>query len=247
MSIPEQHIRTAMLLGEDALTRLSRAHVAIFGIGGVGGYICEALARAGIGTLELFDHDTVSLSNINRQIIATHKTVGEEKVLAMAERIASINPACRVIPHATFYTPENAADFDFSSFDYIADAIDTVKAKIALAVRAKEENIPIIAAMGTGNKTDPTRFRVADISKTDTCPLAKVMRVELRRRGITHMKVLYSTEPPRTPIASIAPPDTRPGKVTPASLSTLPSVAGLIMANEILMDLSGFRTAEGAR
>ena len=239
MSIPQEHIRTAMLVGEETLKRYMGARVAVFGVGGVGGYVCEALARAGVGALDLFDHDTVSLSNINRQIIALHSTVGRKKVEVMAERIADINPDCRVGVYPIFYLPENADEIDLSRYDYIVDAIDTVSAKIELAVRAHALGVPIIASMGTGNKLDPFAFRIADISKTDTCPLAKVMRRELRARGIHHMKVLFSKELPRKPIPLAgAGEEDRPGKVSPASISAIPSVAGLMIAAEILRDLA---------
>ena len=238
MRTPQEHIRTAMLVGEDALTRYRAARVAVFGVGGVGGYVCEGLARAGIGALDLFDHDTVSLSNINRQIIALHSTVGQNKVDVMAARIADINPDCCVGRYPIFYLPENADEIDLSRYDYIVDAIDTVSAKIELAVRAHTLGIPIIASMGTGNKLDPSAFRIADISKTDTCPLAKVMRRELRARGIHHMKVLFSKELPRKPIAlEGSAQENRGGKISPASIATIPSVAGLMIANEILRDL----------
>jgi tRNA A37 threonylcarbamoyladenosine dehydratase len=227
-----------MLVGEDALTRYRAARVAVFGVGGVGGYVCEGLARAGIGALDLFDHDTVSLSNINRQIIALHSTVGQNKVDVMAARIADINPDCCVGRYPIFYLPENADEIDLSRYDYIVDAIDTVSAKIELAVRAHTLGIPIIASMGTGNKLDPFAFRIADISKTDTCPLAKVMRRELRARGIHHMKVLFSKELPRKPIAlEGSAQENRGGKISHASIATIPSVAGLMIANEILRDL----------
>ena len=227
-----------MLVGEDALTRYRAARVAVFGVGGVGGYVCEGLARAGIGALDLFDHDTVSLSNINRQIIALHSTVGQNKVDVMAARIADIHPDCCVGRYPIFYLPENADEIDLSRYDYIVDAIDTVSAKIELAVRAHTLGIPIIASMGTGNKLDPFAFRIADISKTDTCPLAKVMRRELRARGIHHMKVLFSKELPRKPIAlEGSAQENRGGKISPASIATIPSVAGLMIANEILRDL----------
>ena len=239
MRTPQEHIRTAMLVGEDALTRYRAARVAVFGVGGVGGYVCEGLARAGIGALDLFDHDTVSLSNINRQIIALHSTVGQNKVDVMAARIADINPDCCVGRYPIFYLPENADEIDLSRYDYIVDAIDTVSAKIELAVRAHTLGIPIIASMGTGNKLDPFAFRIADISKTDTCPLAKVMRRELRARGIHHMKVLFSKELPRKPIAlEGSAQENRGGKISPASIATIPSVAGLMIANEILRDLT---------
>lgn len=239
MSIPQEHIRTAMLVGQEALNRYRTARIAVFGVGGVGGYVCEGLARAGIGALDLFDHDTVSLSNINRQIIALHSTVGQKKVDVMAARIADIQPDCCVRTYPIFYLPENADAIDLSRYDYIVDAIDTVSAKIELAVRAHALGVPIIASMGTGNKLDPFAFCIADIAKTDTCPLAKVMRRELRARGIHHMKVLFSKELPRKPIAlEGAAEENRGGKVSPASIATVPSVAGLMIANEILRDLA---------
>ncbi len=238
MSVRQENIRTAMLVGEEAVERFRTARVAVFGVGGVGGYVCEALARAGVGALDLFDHDTVSLSNINRQIIALHSTVGRLKVEVMAERIADINPDCRVGTYPIFYLPETAEGIDLSCYDYIVDAIDTVAAKIDLAVRAHELHIPIIAAMGAGNKLDPFAFRIADIAKTDTCPLAKVMRRELRVRGVNHMKVLFSRELPRKPLSLEGAGEDRPGKVSPASISTVPSVAGLMIASEILRDLA---------
>lgn len=238
MSVMQERTRTAMLVGEEALERLKNARVAIFGVGGVGGYICEALARAGVGALDIFDHDTVSLSNINRQIVALHSTVGALKVDVMAARLSDIAPDCRVRTHPIFYTPQNADTVDLTPYHYIADAIDTVSAKLELATRSTQAGIPLIAAMGTGNKLDPTRFRITDISKTNTCPLAKVMRTELRRRGISHLKVLWSDEPPRKPIEAFCPPaDTAGGRIPPASIATLPSVAGLLIANEILLDL----------
>jgi tRNA A37 threonylcarbamoyladenosine dehydratase len=232
--------RTRALLGDDGVNRLNSAHVAVFGLGGVGGHLCEALARAGVGELTVIDGDTVSASNVNRQIIATQDTVGRPKAEVMAERILSINPECKVHAVNLFYLPENADEIDLSQYDYIVDAIDTVSAKLELAVRAKALGVPIIASMGTGNKLDPFAFRIADISKTDTCPLAKVMRRELRARGIHHMKVLFSKELPRRPISlEGSAEENRGGKVSPASIATVPSVAGLMIANEILCDLAG--------
>ena len=233
----EQHSRTAMLLGESAVRRLADARVAVFGIGGVGGYVAEALARAGIGALDLIDSDTVSMSNVNRQIIALHSTVGRLKVEVMAERIRDINPDCRIRTFPVFYLPQTADQFDFSQYDYVADAVDTVSAKLDLAVRAHEAGVPIIAAMGAGNKLDASAFEVADISKTSVCPLARVMRVELRKRGINHMKVVYSKEEPVNPsLASEQPRGAR--RTTPGSISFVPGAAGLIMAGEIIKDLS---------
>ncbi|MBQ9773217.1 MAG: tRNA threonylcarbamoyladenosine dehydratase [Clostridia bacterium] len=235
MNCKEEQIRTAMLLGEDGLDRLSRAHVAVFGVGGVGGQVCEALARAGIGAIDLYDNDTVSKSNLNRQLVALHSTVGQYKVDVMKERILDINPDCTVRVFKVFYLPENADQFPLDGYDYIADAIDTVSAKIELAVRARACGTPLIAAMGTGNKLDPTRFCVTDLAKTAGCPLARVMRRELKARGITHQKVVYSTEP-AAPSALPAPKETS-GKRPPASVSFVPPVAGLIMAGEIVKEL----------
>lgn len=244
MTIGEETSRSALLLGEAGIERLSKARVAVFGVGGVGGYLCEALARAGVGALDLFDRDTVSLSNINRQIIALHSTVGQYKTDVMAARIHDINPACVVRTYPVFYLPENAALYDLSPYSYIADAVDTVSAKAELAVRAEAANIPIISAMGAGNKVDPTAFRVADIYKTDGCPLAKVMRRVLRERGVRSLRVVYSPEPPRKTAAL---PDPESGKVPPGSLSFVPSVVGLIMAGEIVRDLAEERTKPSAK
>ncbi|MBE6676108.1 MAG: tRNA threonylcarbamoyladenosine dehydratase [Ruminococcaceae bacterium] len=229
-----QHARSLPLLGEQGLERLQNARVAVFGIGGVGGHLCEALARAGVGELHLFDKDTVSLSNINRQAVALHSTVGLAKVEVMKARIADINPDCRVIAHEVFYLPENADEYDLSEFDYIADAIDTVSAKVELICRAKAANVPIISAMGAGNKLDPSAFRVADLAKTQACPLARIMRRELGARGIRHLTVVYSEEKPRP---SLLPSEH--GKHTPASVSFVPPTMGLIMAGRIVCDLSG--------
>lgn len=232
--VKQQHSRTAALIGEAALDKLAHARVAVFGIGGVGGHIAEALARAGVGALDLIDSDEVSVSNVNRQIIALHSTVGRPKVEVMAERIRDINPDCAVRVHQCLYLPENADDFDLSVYDYIADAIDTVSAKLELAVRAKAAGVPIIAAMGAGNKLDPAAFEVADISKTTVCPLARVMRLELRKRGINHLKVVYSKE---MPVTSGTTDESGVRRAVPASISFVPGVAGLIMAGEIVKDL----------
>ena len=239
MDCREQDIRTAMLLGAGGMKRLANAHVAVFGVGGVGGHLAEALARAGVGTISLFDNDTVSLSNINRQAVALHSTLGRPKVELMRDRIMDINPDCRVYPHQTFYLPENADDYPLDGYDYIADAIDTVSAKIELAVRASRAGIRMIAAMGAGNRTDPTRFSVTDLFKTSGCPLARVMRRELKTRGIKHLKVVFSDEP-TAPRPHDAPSFDTDGshKPIPASLPFVPSVAGLIMAREIVMDLA---------
>ena len=243
MRCKEEHSRTAMLLGEAAMEALADARVAVFGVGGVGGHLCEALARAGVGALDLFDADVVSLSNINRQIVALHSTVGLAKVDVMKARIADINPDCRVETHRVFYLPECADEFPLDEYDYIADAVDTVSAKIELAVRARVAGVPLISAMGAGNKLDPGRFCVTDLSKTSGCPLARVMRRELKARGITHLKVVYSTEPaaPQAEDVPQTPGDQNGKKRAPGSLSFVPSVAGLMMAGEIVKDLISVR------
>ena len=230
----EQHARTVALIGDKALGQLAHARVAVFGIGGVGGHLAEALARAGVGALDLIDGDVVSVSNINRQMIALHSTVGRPKVEVMAERIRDINPDCIVRTYERLYLPDNADELDLSVYDYIADAIDTVSAKIELSVRAKRLNIPIIAAMGAGNKLDPAAFEVADLAKTTVCPLARTMRLELRKRGINHLKVVYSKELPATSGVTDADGVRR---VLPASISFVPGAMGLIMAGEIIKDL----------
>lgn len=227
----EEFTRTEMLLGEKAMERLSRARVAVFGIGGVGGYVVEALARSGVGALDITDCDTVAPSNINRQIIATRETVGLSKTAAAAARIAAINPDCLVTCHEVFFGEDTAGQFDFSRYDYIADAVDTVTAKLFLIKKAREHNVPIISCMGTGNKLDPTAFRVSDIYETSVCPLARVMRYELRRAGIDSLRVVWSNEKPLTPAAVR---DEESGKVIPGSVSFVPPAAGLIMAGEII-------------
>ena len=237
MEYREEDIRTAMLLGESAMEKLRDAHVAVFGVGGVGGHLCEALARAGVGAIDLFDNDEVSRSNINRQIVALHSTLGRAKVEVMRDRILDINPDCLVRTYRTFYLPENADNYPLEEYTYIADAIDTVSAKIELAVRAKCAGVPLISAMGAGNRTDPTSFAVTDLFKTEGCPLARVMRRELRARGIHRLKVVFSSEP-TAPVPEDAPEiPCDPHKRPPASLPFVPSVAGLIMAGEIVMDI----------
>ena len=229
--------RTGLLLGEAAMTRLASSRVAVFGVGGVGGYVVEALARSGIGALDLVDNDTVSLTNINRQIIALHSTIGRYKVDVARERVLDISPTCRVRTHQTFFLPETADQFDFSAYDYVVDAVDTVKAKIGLILSAQAAGVPIISCMGAGNKLNPSAFRIADIYATSVCPLARVMRTECRKHGIDHLKVLYSTEPPRTPLS---PPDEAlpQGKRSiPGSTAYVPSVAGLMIASEVISDL----------
>lgn len=231
--------RTRMLLGDDAMARLAAARVAVFGVGGVGGYVVEALARSGVGALELIDDDTVSLTNINRQIIALHCTVGMPKVDAARARVLDICPQTQVIAHRAFFTPETAAQFDFTQYSYVVDAIDTVSGKIELAVRAHAAGVPILSCMGAGNKLDPTAFEVTDISKTSVDPLARVMRRELRRRGIEHLTVVYSKEPARTPLPD---PDVEAEKgkrrSVPASNAFVPAVAGLIAASKVIRDLA---------
>ena len=234
----EQFIRTEMLLGSDAMARLQKARVAVFGIGGVGGYTVEALARAGIGQLDVIDSDTVSISNINRQILATHSTVGLPKVEAARRRIADINPGCTVRTHPVFYTPETAGQFDFTEYDYIVDAIDTVTGKLALVERATQAGIPIICCMGTGNKLDASAFQVADISKTSMCPLARIMRKELGKRGIRHLKVVYSQEEALTPTGWEAEAAAIGKRQIPGSVSFVPGAAGLILAGEVIRDIA---------
>ncbi len=237
----EQFLRTAMLLGEEAVERLRKARVAVFGIGGVGGYTVEALARAGIGQIDVIDNDTVSRSNINRQILATHSTVGLPKVEAARQRILDINPDCVVRIHQVFYTPDTAAQFDFADYHYIVDAIDTVTGKLALVERATAAGTPIICCMGTGNKLDASAFRVADISKTSMCPLARIMRKELSRRGIKHLKVVYSQEEALTPTGWEEEAAALGKRQIPGSVSFVPGAAGLILAGEVVKDLSQVR------
>lgn len=231
--MPEQFSRTELLLGQEAMDRLRQSRVAVFGIGGVGGHVVEALARAGIGYLDLIDHDKVSMSNINRQIIATFDTVGMDKVDVMKERILSINPDAGVETHRCFYLPENADMFDFRQYSYVVDAIDTVTAKIELVLRAKEAGVPVISCMGTGNKLNPMQLEIADIYQTSVCPLAKVMRRELRKRNVEKLKVLYSKEEPIKNYLSMQ------GRAVPGSVSFVPSAAGLIIASEVVKELSG--------
>ena len=230
----EQLSRTALLLGDDAVERLSQAGVAVFGVGGVGGFATEALARSGIGALDLIDGDVVSLSNLNRQIIALHSTVGKAKTEVMAQRIQDIDPDIRLTLHTCFFTPENAGDFDFTQYDYIIDAVDMVTAKIQLAVQAQAAGVPMISSMGAGNKLDPSAFEVSDLYKTSVCPLARVMRRELKARGIRKMKVVYSKEEPR----KVDGP-TENGRHIPGSIAFVPSAAGLVLAGEVIRELAG--------
>lgn len=246
-----QFSRTELIFGREAMDRLAESRVAVFGIGGVGGYVAEALARSGVGTLDFVDDDKICLTNINRQILATTKTIGQYKVDAAEERALSINPQIVIHKHRCFYLPENASEFDFSQYDYVVDAIDTVTGKIKIILQAKEAGVPVISCMGAGNKIDPTAFRVDDIYKTSVCPLAKVMRHELRKRGIKDLKVVYSTEPAIRPVENeeiscrnqcICPDGTK-RKCTqrrdiPGSNAFVPPVAGLIIAGEVVKDLT---------
>ena len=233
--ISPRFTRTALLLGEDAVTSLSAKSVAVFGVGGVGGYVVEALARSGVGKITLFDKDAVDITNINRQIIALESTIGRYKCDVMKERILEINPSADVVCHNVFYLPENADLYPLDGYDYVVDAIDNVAAKIELAVRSHRAGVKMISAMGAGNKIDPTRFEVTDIYKTTVCPLARVMRRELKARGIPSLKVVYSREEAKKP----NPPADNPTMRMPtASVAFVPSVAGLIMAREVILDLS---------
>ena len=246
-----QFSRTELLLGKEAMNKLENSRVAVFGIGGVGGYVCEALARSGVYSFDLIDDDKVCLTNLNRQIIATRRTVGQYKTEVMRDRILEINPKAEVIIHNCFYLPENADDFDFSEYDYVVDAVDTVTAKLELIMRAKESGTPVISSMGAGNKLDASAFRVADIYKTKVCPLAKVMRRELKKRGVKKLKVVYSEEQPIRPVEDMAiscrshcicPPGAK-HKCTerrdiPGSVAFVPSVVGLIIAGEVVKDLT---------
>ncbi|MCI7640177.1 MAG: tRNA threonylcarbamoyladenosine dehydratase [Clostridiales bacterium] len=235
----EQFLRTEMLLGSEAVRRLQNARVAVFGLGGVGGYVVEALARSGVGSLDLIDSDRVSVSNLNRQILATHSTVGMLKVDAARARVLDINPDCQVKTWPVFYTPDTADAFDFARYDYIVDAIDTVTGKLALVERAKAAGTPIICCMGTGNKLDASAFQVADISKTTMCPLARVMRRELSKRGIRHLKVVYSQEEALTPTGWEEEAAALGKRQIPGSVAFVPGAAGLLLAGEVARDLTG--------
>lgn len=228
----DRFVRSELLLGREALLKLKNSKVIVFGVGGVGSFVCEALARGGVGTIAMVDSDVVSKSNINRQLIALTSTIGMAKVNVMEKRICEINPDCNVIPYECFYSKEK--EVDISGYDYVVDAIDTVTSKLTLIEDAHRLNIPIISSMGTGNKLDPTRFEIADISKTSVCPLARVMRRELKSRGISHLKVLYSKEEPISHQESINDTERRQ---TPGSVSFVPPVAGMIIAGEIIKDL----------
>lgn len=232
-----QFERSAFIIGEEGVEKLKNSHVAVFGVGGVGGYVVEALVRSGVGEITIVDNDTVCLSNINRQIIATHETVGQYKVDVMERRIKSINPNTIVHVHRCFFLPETADEFDFSTYDYVVDAIDTVAGKLSLVEKAQAVGTPIMCSMGAGNKLDPTKFEVADIYKTSVCPLAKVMRYECKRRGIKKLKVVYSKELPITPVAKPSEPTQR--RSTPGSIAFVPSAAGLIIASTVVRDILG--------
>ncbi len=247
-----QFSRTELLLGKESMERLANARVAVFGVGGVGGYTVEALVRSGVGTIDLIDDDKVCLTNLNRQIIATRKTVGQYKADVMKERILEINSNAVVHVHKCFFLPENSDEFDFSQYSYVVDAVDTVTAKIALVLKAQEAGVPVISSMGAGNKLNPADFEVADIYKTSVCPLAKVMRRELKKRGVKHLKVVYSKEKPITPIEDmsiscrsncICPPGAAhkctERRAIPGSIAFVPSVVGLIIAGEVIKDLTG--------
>ena len=238
----EAFSRTELILGAEAMDRLSRSRVAVFGLGGVGGYVVEALARSGVGALDLIDHDTISVSNLNRQLLAAHSTLGRYKAEVAAERVRDINPACRVTVRRCFYLPETAGQFDFTQYDYIVDAIDTVTGKLMLVEEAARCGVPIISSMGTGNKLDPSAFRVADITETAVCPLARIMRKELKKRGIEHLKVVYSREKPRRDAENAVVPEEAGRRDIPGSVSFVPGAAGLILAGEVIRSL-----AQGSR
>ena len=222
----DEFSRTELLLGKKAMEALAKARVAVFGIGGVGGHCTEALARCGIGAIDLFDHDKVDPTNLNRQAVALHSTIGRQKVQVMAERINDINPACRVAPHVCLYLPETAEDVELADFDYVVDAVDTVTAKLLLAERAQAAGVPIVSCMGTANKLDPTALRIADIYETKNCPLARIMRKECRKRGIARLTVVYSPEPPRKPRAEVC-----------GTVAFVPATAGLLLASVVVRDL----------
>ena len=253
-----QFSRTELLLGKVGMEKLAGARVAVFGIGGVGGYVCEALVRSGVGSFDLIDDDKVCLTNINRQIIATRKTVGKYKVDVMRERMQEINPDVKVQVHKCFFLPENAAEFPFAEYDYVVDAVDTVTAKLELIMKAKEAGVPIISSMGAGNKLDASQFKVADIYQTRVCPLAKVMRRELKKRGVEKLKVVYSEEMPTRPVEDMAiscrtncicPPGAKhtctERRDIPGSVAFVPSVVGLIIAGEVVKDLTGRGSRNG--
>ena len=231
--------RTELLLGSDAMQKLNNAKVAVFGLGGVGGYVVEALARSGVGALELVDHDTISITNINRQLLAAHSTIGQSKAEAAKKRVLDVNPEIQVTVRECFFGPDTADSFDFKNYSYVVDAIDTVTGKLALVQTAQAAGVPIISSMGTGNKLDPTKFQVADITKTSVCPLARIMRKECAKRGIKHLKVLFSTEDPLSPGLPDSEELPEGRRALPGSVAFVPSVAGLIIAGEVIKDLIG--------
>ena len=242
--MPDQFSRTELLIGKEAIEKLNRSRVAVFGVGGVGGYVVEALVRSGLGNIDIIDNDEVCLTNLNRQIIATHSTVGKYKVDIAEERIKDINPEVKIVKYQTFYTPDTKDLFNFSDYDYVVDAIDTVVGKISLIEECKKANTPIICAMGAGNKMDPTKFEVADISKTSVCPLARVIRQELKKRRIKNVKVVFSTEQPLKPQKST---ETTVKHQIPGSNAFCPSVMGLIIASEVVKDLINSDTRQNPR
>ncbi len=233
----EELSRTELLYGKEAIKKLSSSRIAVFGIGGVGGYVTEALARSGIGALDLIDNDTVALSNINRQIIATHSSVGKYKVDVAAERIKDINPDCRIKVFKLFFLPDDQGDINFKDYDYIVDAVDTVTAKLTIIENAKKAGVPVISSMGTGNKLDPSSLKISDLYNTSVCPLAKVMRRECRKRGIDSLKVVYSEEEPRKPMENSPTDPVR--RSIPGSTSFVPPTAGLMIAGEVIINLIG--------
>ena len=240
--MPDAFDRTALVLGREAMEILKNARVAVFGLGGVGGYVVEALARSGVGALDLVDNDTVAVTNLNRQIIATHATLGLKKTEAAAARVMDINPACKVTAHDVFFLPENADAFDFTKYDYVVDAIDTVSAKLCLAERCIAAGTPIISSMGTGNKLDPSKLELTDIYKTDVCPLARVMRYECRKRGIKKLQVVYSREEPVKPkTQDVDDPELTSRRSVPGSTAFVPPAAGLLIASAVVRGLCGLQ------
>ena len=234
--------RTELLLGKEGMEKLAKVRVAVFGIGGVGGYTVEALARSGVGAIDIIDNDTVAITNINRQIYATRKTIGKYKVDVASERIFEINPDCKVMAHKTFFLPETSCEFDFTKYDYVVDAIDTVTGKIAIIEKAHASGVPVISAMGAGNKLEATAFEVADIKKTSVCPLARVMRRELSKRGIEHLKVVYSKEKPKKCEGEIE--ENSEKRAIPGSVAFVPPVVGFIIAGEVIKDLIGYKNGQ---
>ena len=242
--MPEEFARAELLFGREAMEKLAHSRVAVFGVGGVGGYVVEALARSGVGALDLIDSDRVSLSNLNRQLHALHSTLGRLKVEAAAERVRDINPACEVRTWPVFFLPETRAQFDFAQYDYVVDAIDTVTGKLALIEAAREAGVPIICSMGAGNKTEASAFRAADLSETAVCPLARIMRKELKKRGVEHLKVVYSREKALEPVEKPEGVPEAGRRDIPGSAAFVPSVAGMILAGEVIKDLTGVKGGE---